>query len=416
MLDLMPRFLNGLLEIPVHHVRGGTSTGIVLDERCLPDPIGLREEVIRAIMGVPPAGGAPGNRQLTGLGRGVSTSNKVFIIGPPSRPDADIDSTLAQLASDKSAIDWSVNCGNMSAALPFVAFEAGLLAPEPGPTRVRIHNRNTGVITRARLSTPAPGEAPRSDTAIPGVLGAWPGVWLSLDSPAGAKTGKLFPTGARSETIGGVKVSCVDFAMPMVIARASDFGCTAEEPPERLEANGALIADMRRLWVAAGLKMGLARDGRPMTAEELAVSETVPKLCLIASPDERETAQGVNIRDPRALLHAADLSPLDGGYRRIVPRRRRPYRRHARLRGRGRAGEARRGARRARRGDRKPRRHPGGEDHRMRAHRLGRYHGCVLYAQCPDPAARPHTAVQCLAGTPGPLPRLPPGRLSRSGR
>ncbi len=296
MLDLMPRFLNGLLEIPVHHVRGGTSTGIVLDERCLPDPIGLREEVIRAIMGVPPAGEAPGNRQLTGLGRGVSTSNKVFIIGPPSRPDADIDSTLAQLASDKSAIDWSVNCGNMSAALPFVAFEAGLLAPEPGPTRVRIHNRNTGVITRARLSMPASGDAPRSDTAIPGVLGAWPGVWLSLDSPAGAKTGKLFPTGARSETIGGVKVSCVDFAMPMVIARASDFGCTAEEPPERLEADGALISDMRRLWVAAGLKMGLARDGRPMTAEELAVSETVPKLCLIAPPDERETAQGVNIR------------------------------------------------------------------------------------------------------------------------
>ena len=296
MLEPTPRFLGGLLEIPVHHVRGGTSTGIVLDERRLPGPIALREEVIRAIMGVPPTGEAPGNRQLTGLGRVLSTSNKVFVIGPPTRPDADIDSTLAQLAADKSAIDWSVNCGNMSAALPFAAFETGLATPGRGPTRVRIHNRNTGAIVEARLTMPAPGEALASETEIPGVPGTWPGVWLSLDSPAGSGTGKLFPTGARRETIGAIDVSCVDFAMPMVIARASDFGRAADEPPERLEADAALKSAMRRLWVEAGLRMGLARDGRPMTAAELAASETVPKLCLIAPPDEREAARGINVR------------------------------------------------------------------------------------------------------------------------
>ncbi len=296
MLDPMPRFLNGLLEMPVHHVRGGTSTGIVLDDRCLPGPIELREEVIRAVMGVPATGEAPGNRQLTGLGRGVSTSNKVFIIARPSGPGADFDSTLAQLAFDKSAIDWSVNCGNMTAALPFVAYEIGLLPRPQGPARVRIRNRNTGVVTEARLKMPAAGRAPEADTEIAGVLGAWPGVSLSLNAPAGATTGRLFPTSARIETIGGFEVSCVDFAMPMVIVRASDFGRSADEAPERLEADGALKTAMRRLWVEAGQKMGLTRDGRPMTAEELAVSETVPKVCLIAAPDEREAARGINVR------------------------------------------------------------------------------------------------------------------------
>lgn len=293
---MRPRFFNGLLEIPVHHVRGGTSTGIVLDERCLPGEITLREELIRNIMGVPLAGEAPDNRQVAGLGRGVSTSNKVFIIAAPSHPGADIDSTLAQLSAGKAAIDWSVNCGNMSAALPYVAFELGLLETPTGPTRVRIHNRNTGVIAEARLVMPAPGAPLAADTEIPGVHGTWPGVALSLNDPAGSKTGKLFPTGKRIDTIGGLEVSCVDFAMPMIIVRAADFGCAADEPPEILEADGALRDRMRRLWVEAGLRMALSRDGRPMTAEELAHSETVPKVCLIAAPDQTEAACGINLR------------------------------------------------------------------------------------------------------------------------
>jgi 2-methylaconitate cis-trans-isomerase PrpF len=84
--------------------------------------------------------------------------------------------------------------------------------------------------------------------------------------------------------------------MPMVIVAASAFGCTADERPEDLEADGPLREHMRTLWVEAGLRMALARDGRPMTADELAVSETVPKICLIAPPDEKEAGLGINLR------------------------------------------------------------------------------------------------------------------------
>ena len=291
-----PRIVGGTLEIPVWHARGGTSTGIVLLAAHLPPSTELREEVIRNVMGVPLSGEEPGNRQITGLGRGITTSNKVFLLDGSNRPGFDLESTLAQLAAGKAAIDWSVNCGNMSASLPLVAFEAGLAAPRPGRNTLKIYNTNTGIAADALIEMPAPGAPLVPDTEMPGVMGRWPGVALSLVDPVGSKTGKLFPTGARRDTILGVEVSCLDFAMPMAIVRAGDLGCRADESPEDLEQDPDLRARMQPLWVAAGLAMGLERDGRRMTAEELAVSETVPKMCLVAPPTGAEAERGVHIR------------------------------------------------------------------------------------------------------------------------
>ena len=293
---LAPRFVGGTLEIPVYHARGGTSTGIVLLADHLPRSVPLREEVIRNVMGVPLAGSVSGNRQITGLGRGVTTSNKVFILDGSDREGVALESTLAQLAAGKAAIDWSVNCGNMTASLPLVAFETGLARPKPGLNRLRILNTNTGIATDAAIEMPRPGAPLPADTEMPGVIGRWPGVALSLVDPVGSKTGKLFPTGARRETIEGVEVSCLDFAMPMVIVRAEDLGCRADEAPEDLEQDAGLRELMQPLWVAAGLAMGLERDGRKMTADELAVSETVPKICLVAAPSSAEAASGAHLR------------------------------------------------------------------------------------------------------------------------
>ena len=293
---LAPRFFGGMLEIPVYHARGGTSTGIVLLAEHLPPSVALREEVIRNVMGVPLSGEVSGNRQITGLGRGITTSNKVFILEASNRDGFELESTLAQLAADKAAIDWSVNCGNMSAVLPLVAFDTGLAAPRPGRNRIRIFNTNTGIGVDAAIDMPEPGSPPVPDTDMPGVMGRWPGVALSLLDPVGSKTGRLFPTGARRETVDGVEVSCLDFAMPMVIVRAEELGRRADEAPEVLERDASLRERMQPLWVAAGLAMGLERDGRKMTAEELAVSETVPKICLVAAPSAAESAAGAHIR------------------------------------------------------------------------------------------------------------------------
>ena len=282
-----PRHVAGTVEFPVHHMRGGTSTGLVLWDRIAPKDQLLREELLRHLMGVPLEGRIPGHRQVTGLGRGPATSNKVFFADVEAAPEGPrLVSTLAQLAGDHSGIDWSVNCGNMSAALPLWALDTGLLGsglPTAGPVSIEIRNLNTGVISTARMARKSDGSFVLGE--IPGVDGAFPGVDLFLKDPVGAKTGLLLPTGSPSDVIEGHTVSCVDVAVPMVIADASDFGKTAHEPAQALEADTDFMAALRRVWVSAGLRMGLKRrDGQPMTEDELQRSETVPKVCIVGAP------------------------------------------------------------------------------------------------------------------------------------
>ena len=105
-------------DVPVHHMRGGTSTGVVLWTRFVPEGRPEREELVRRIMGLPLSGQVAQNRQTTGLGRGTPTSNKIFFAGLEATPAGPrLVSELAQAAARTAAIDWSVNCGNMSAAL-----------------------------------------------------------------------------------------------------------------------------------------------------------------------------------------------------------------------------------------------------------------------------------------------------------
>ncbi len=195
-----------------------------------------------------------------------------------------IISTLAQLASDHGDIDWSVNCGNMSSALPLWAIDTGLIeAPPTGSFEIEINNTNTGVLTVARMSRDTQGRFINAE--IPGVVGSFPGVDLFLQSPVGNKTGRLLPTGHLMDTIAGHKVSCVDVAVPMVIADAASFGKTGHETMAELETDTEFMAKLRQVWIEAGLKMQLRRrDGELMTLAELERSETIPKVCIVSAP------------------------------------------------------------------------------------------------------------------------------------
>ena len=286
--DLRVDHRRGYVEFPVHHVRGGTSTGLVVWERHAPKDRALREELLRHLMGLPLAGTQRGNKQITGLGRIVPTGNKVFFADLEAKPTGGvrIHNTFAQLAADKSEIDWSVNCGNMTAALPFWALDTGLVPwPRDGAAHVEldIYNSNTRVVTTARVQL-KDGIIP-ADTRIPGVEGDWPGVDLFVNDPMGSRCGRLLPTGHAVDEIDGIPLSCVDVAVPMVIIRAADLGKTAHEPIEALDADAAFKDKLRKLWVGAGLKMQIKdKAGRPLTAAELAESETVPKVCIVGTP------------------------------------------------------------------------------------------------------------------------------------
>jgi hypothetical protein len=194
-----------------------------------------------------------------------------------------IVSTLAQLASGKSQIDWSVNCGNMSASLPYWAIDQQFLPRHlNGRGEVEIYNTNTKATMMARVALDGDGFVM---TAIPGVDGEFPDVDLFLANPVGAKTGKALPSGAAFDQFGPYRVSCVDVAVPMVIARASEFGKTGTESVKDLRADEKFFSALKALWIEAGLKMGLrGKGGQPMTADELANSETIPKVCIVGPP------------------------------------------------------------------------------------------------------------------------------------
>ncbi|WP_435656401.1 PrpF domain-containing protein [Brucella pituitosa] len=274
------RKIDGVLSYPVHHMRGGTSTGVIFNEAYVPKELALREELLRHIFGVPLNGVIDKNSQTTGLGRGYPTSNKAFLVSM-NRDKGKVSSTLAQLAATKSDIDWSVNCGNMSSAIPLWLSEIGWFDQKTGNLEVDIFNTNTGVTTLARMHKDSGGKFACSE--IPGVAGQFPSVDLFLNEPVGSKTGRLLPTGSAVNIIQGKIVSCVDVAVPMVICEASEFGMTGDESPSELSGNKKLMDDLREVWISAGLLMGLKkRDGAPMTREDLARSETIPKICLVS--------------------------------------------------------------------------------------------------------------------------------------
>ena len=280
-------------EVPLFYMRGGTSTGVVLNKSDLPDNNKERDDLLRKIMGVPQAETVyPNQSQITGLGRGSPTSNKLFILEVIDKERRIIKSTLAQFAAGKSSIDWSVNCGNMSSAIPLYLVENKLVNLSDGSNRIEIHNTNTGKSSYAYIKTQ--GNQIVDFATIPGVSGLYPAVTLELDDPVGAKTGKLFPTGNKRDIIDGIEVSCVDVNVPMVIAYAKDLGKSAYESLEELNADTNLMTRLRKIWTLAGIKMKLSdTQGELLTKEQLENSETMPKICLI-SPSRN--GQDINTR------------------------------------------------------------------------------------------------------------------------
>ena len=327
---LRPRIRNHTWEFPVHHMRGGTSTGLVIADAVAPREESLKEELLRHLMGVPLHGEQPGNKQITGLGRGPATSNKVFFASMEKTPSGPrLVSTLAQLAAEHGRIDWSVNCGNMTSALQLWAFDSGEVEAKVGRNELEVRNTNTGVVTTSRMVIEADGSFATAE--IPGVMGRHPAVDLFLHEPAGSKTGSLLPTGHAVDTFDGIEASCVDVAVPMVIVRAADLGKTGHEGIRELAADADFMGRLKNLWVQAGLKMKLRRkDGTPMTAADLAQSETIPKVCIVSESRvgadlavryfTPQTAHGSMAVSGGCCLAAATLVPGSVAHR-IAPKR-----------------------------------------------------------------------------------------------
>lgn len=275
--------------IPAVFMRGGTSKAVVFRQTDLPAAQAERDVIFLSVIGSPD----PNGRQLDGMGGGLSSLSKVCMLGPPSRPDADVDYTFAQIPIRGTAVDYSGNCGNMSSAMGPAAVDFGLVgAPQSGEAVVRIHNTNTGKIIISRF--PMAGGIPVSDgeMVIDGVAGSAAPVRLDFTDPGGTKTGHLLPTGRVVDWLevpglGRVEATLIDAANPCVFVRAADLGKTGTELPEALERDTDFLTAMEAIRCAASVAMGIAPDA------ETAVSiPSVPKVAMIAPAQDAPTLSG----------------------------------------------------------------------------------------------------------------------------
>jgi 2-methylaconitate cis-trans-isomerase PrpF len=270
-------------------MRGGTSKAVMFRRDDLPADPKDWDSIFLEVMGSPD----PNGRQLDGMGGGISSLSKICIIGRPSRPDADVDYTFAQIGVRDTFVDYGANCGNMSSAVgPFALDEGLVAAPPSGEAAIRIHNTNTSKIIVARFPVEHGSLADTGDTEIDGVAGKAAPIRLEFLEPGGARTGKLLPTGNAVDDLdvgglGTVRASCVDAANPCVFVNASAVGKSGDELPDVLDSDAVFLQRMEDIRCAASVKMGIAPDidqARRMTG--------IPKVAMVSGPRAGRTLSG----------------------------------------------------------------------------------------------------------------------------
>src|SRR5688500_19513057 len=240
------------MKIPAVFMRGGTSNAIVFNAANLPQDRALWDEIFLSAIGSPD----PYGRQLDGMGGGISSLSKVCVVGPSSRPDADIDYTFAQVQVKDAKVDYSGNCGNMSSAMGPFAVDEGIVAASGEEALVRVHNTNTKKVIWSRFALDDGAAAVDGDLAIPGVAGTGSPVKLEFREPGGATTGKLLPTGRAADVLevpgyGKFNVSLVDAANACCFVRADELGISGTEMPEAIDRDAALLEKLSAIRLAA---------------------------------------------------------------------------------------------------------------------------------------------------------------------
>jgi 2-methylaconitate cis-trans-isomerase PrpF len=235
------------------------------------------------------------------MGGGISSLSKVCVVGPPSRPDADVDYTFAQISVKDSWVDYSGNCGNMSSAIgPFAIDERMVPLPNTEEAVVRIHNTNTSKIIVSRFKVADGMAVTEGDLAIDGVSGTSAPIRLEFAEPGGSKSGRLLPSGNAVDwldipDLGRIEASLIDAANPAVFVRARDLGKTGAELPDALEADPVFLERMAAIRCAGSIAMGLAADR--------AAAETMPSAPRVAMLSEPHAAPTLSGRQ----LEASDM-------------------------------------------------------------------------------------------------------------
>jgi probable AcnD-accessory protein PrpF len=268
------------LKIPAVYMRGGTSKGVFFRREDLPSEPAARDRILLRVIGSPD----PYGKHTDGMGCGTSSTSKVVILARSDRPDSDVDYLFGAVSIDLAVIDWSGNCGNLSAAVGPCAISMGLVsAPDDGEATVRIWQANIGkrIIARVRM---AEGEVLEEGAfELDGVAFSAAEVPLEFLDPG--SDGAMFPTGRRIEMLdvpglGPIEATLIDAGIPTAFVDAASLGFKGTELQRDVNESAELLRRAETIRAHAAVVMGLVQTAEQATLER----PHTPKLCFVAPP------------------------------------------------------------------------------------------------------------------------------------
>ena len=307
------------IRIPATYMRGGTSKGVFFRLQDLPQAArqagAARDALLLRVIGSPD----PYGKQIDGMGGATSSTSKTVILSPSSRPDHDVDYLFGQVSIDSAFVDWSGNCGNLSAAVGPFAIANGLVDPARVPANgiatIRIWQANIGKTIVAHVPITDGAVQETGDFELDGVTFPAAEVQIEFMDPAAEEDGDggaMFPTGNLVDEfevpgVGVLKATMINAGIPTIFVDAQAVGCTGTELQEAINGDPKALAMFETLRAHGALKMGLISE-----LAEAARRQHTPKVAFVAPPADYVSSSGKTVaaKDIDLLVRALSMGKL----------------------------------------------------------------------------------------------------------
>jgi probable AcnD-accessory protein PrpF len=307
------------IKVPATYMRGGTSKGVFFRLQDLPErcqrPGEARDKFLLRVIGSPD----PYGKHIDGMGGATSSTSKTVILSKSSKPDHDVDYLFGQVSIDKPFVDWSGNCGNLSAAVGPFAISNGLVDPERVPRNgiatVRIWQANIGKTIVARVPMTDGLVQETGDFELDGVTFPAAEVQLEFMDPAAEEEGaggSMFPTGNLVDDlevpgIGTLKATMINAGIPTIFVNADAIGYKGTELQDDINNDPKALAMFETIRAHGAVRMGLIKH-----VEEAAKRQHTPKIAFVAPPKDYVSSSGkkVNATEIDLLVRALSMGKL----------------------------------------------------------------------------------------------------------
>jgi hypothetical protein len=307
------------IKIPATYMRGGTSKGVFFSLQDLPEaaqiPGPARDALLLRVIGSPD----PYDKQIDGMGGATSSTSKTVILSKSIKADHDVDYLFGQVSIDKPFVDWSGNCGNLSAAVGSFAISNGLVdasrIPHNGVAVVRVWQANIGKTIIAHVPITNGEVQETGDFELDGVTFPAAEVQVEFMDPAAEEEGgggSMFPTGNLVDDlevpgVGTFKATMINAGIPTIFVNAEDIGYTGTELQGAINGDPKALLMFETIRAYGALRMGLIKD-----LDEAAKRQHTPKVAFVAKPADYVASSGKAIAagDVDLLVRALSMGKL----------------------------------------------------------------------------------------------------------